>query len=383
MTTEEPFVFTPDELGQIAVGMKTEEEIMASRAANPAPEPTPNPTPNPEPTPDPNPDPEPTPDPNPTPDPEPSPAFDFTKFGANSEEELIALIQKGRTFDEKQQEIELFNQFKGQLEKPFKNDFSAKLDSFVTATGLDHKTAISILELDVNTLNPIEVLALNDILDDPAMVKQGLTKEVLMKIHADKLGYDPTSDDEVPPTVKYEAMKALKNVENKLKQFEPNTANIWENLSKEKMANQTKLAENRSQWESAFEKSVGQMKHFNTTARGEKLSIAVSSNEISELREQVLSNFSHLPAAEAEKAINQYVQASLELSKKDAILEAYEAKIAGKFKQEAKREQHNGQPVITKDKPDANQPVKSDYEVQLAAQFAKMGRTLPDMNLNR
>ena len=381
MTTEEPFVYTQEELGLLATNQKTEEEIQAARAASPTPTPEPTPEPSPEPAPEPAPEPEPSPEPSP--EPTPAPTFDFTKFGANSEEELLALVNKGRTFDEKQSEIELFNSFKDQLEKPFKHDFSAKLDTFVTATGIDHKTAISILEMDTAKLNPLETLALNDILQNPDMLKMGLTKEELMKIHAEKFNFDPTSEEEAPLVLKYEAAKALKNVENKLKEFEPKNANVWGTLAQEKADAQARALENRSQWESALEKSVGQMKHFTKTVKGENLSIAVSSEEISAIKNEVMSNFSHLPAKDAEKAISQYVQSRLELTKGDAIIDAYEAKIKGKLEQEAKREQHNGQPVIKTDKPQPTERVKSDYEQQIQAHFAKQGITVPEINLNR
>lgn len=155
-------------------------------AATPAPEPQPEPAPQPDPVPSPDPIPssDPIPDPaNPEPVPQPTGIDAYNQriketFGYESIDDFFnsdaaAKVKKYDTVSSRLAELEaenglLYQEF-GTATNPFASENSYKVNYLMKEHKLDFNTATSLVKADLGTMNPLEVLLMNERLKEPDM----------------------------------------------------------------------------------------------------------------------------------------------------------------------------------------------------------------------
>lgn len=313
----------------------------------------------------------------------PQTSFDFSQLGFNNAEELKSYIEKAKEYEQmanKYKEVEHVIPYANDIQKPFANDNIQRLNNFVRTTGIDDlNLAAEILNTSDDQLktDPVRALAILEILNDKDLAILGFDRVMEYVANKNNLDVDTKYDnvDEMPVSLRIEAQKALKSIENKRKEFDSNQ-DYFTYLQNQRADSQRAMDERAGQWQKILQDIPTKMQSIPITLNVEDVgevtvNYAVSKDDLQRFIPDIQQYMLGLnPDSQGIETAMKVLENRVWLENRDQIMKQVLKSAAGKIKEDTVRNVHNGGKVV--DRKDApNYDVKESPH--LSATRAALG----------
>jgi hypothetical protein len=313
----------------------------------------------------------------------PQTSFDFSQLGFNNAEELKSYIEKAKEYEQmanKYKEVEHVIPYANDIQKPFANDNIQRLNNFVRTTGIDDlNLAAEILNTSDDQLktDPVRALAILEILNDKDLAILGFDRVMEYVANKNNLDVDTKYDnvDEMPVSLRIEAQKALKSIENKRKEFDSNQ-DYFTYLQNQRADSQRAMDERAGQWQKILQDIPTKMQSIPITLNVEDVgevtvNYAVSKDDLQRFIPDIQQYMLGLnPDNQGIETAMKVLENRVWLENRDQIMKQVLKSAAGKIKEDTVRNVHNGGKVV--DRKDApNYDVKESPH--LSATRAALG----------
>jgi hypothetical protein len=313
----------------------------------------------------------------------PQTSFDFSQLGFNNAEELKSYIEKAKEYEQmanKYKEVEHVIPYANDIQKPFANDNIQRLNNFVRTTGIDDlNLAAEILNTSDDQLktDPVRALAILEILNDKDLAILGFDRVMEYVANKNNLDVDIKYDnvDEMPVSLRIEAQKALKSIENKRKEFDSNQ-DYFTYLQNQRADSQRAMDERAGQWQKILQDIPTKMQSIPITLNVEDVgevtvNYAVSKDDLQRFIPDIQQYMLGLnPDNQGIETAMKVLENRVWLENRDQIMKQVLKSAAGKIKEDTVRNVHNGGKVV--DRKDApNYDVKESPH--LSATRAALG----------
>lgn len=294
-------------------------------------------------------------------------------------ESIDAVKEKYSMFEEQAKKYEEFEPFireqetlLQQLESPFANDKLANLNSFIKGTGindLDVANKFVGKTTDEIKQNPIQVMALAQVIQEPDLLKTMTFEDICDTIAEENNTYSDVTFEDAPKTMKMKLGKNVNIVEEKLKNIGDNkdfVASLREQFNT-KQQNVEKLV---NEWK-PFAEEATKIREIEVEVEGLKIKSSVSEQTMNQIQQEVLGIISSNPLPTDEqnvRAIQTYVRNRAEALEAKNIYKSLISAVKGEARESALKEFHNGSEVVKHEKPD-NQSEKSQLQRYFESQM--------------
>lgn len=311
------------------------------------------------------------------------PSFDFSQLGFNNAEELKSYIEKAKEYEQmanKYKEVEHVIPYANDIQKPFANDNIQRLNNFVRTTGIDDlNLAAEILNTSDDQLktDPVRALAILEILNDKDLAILGFDRVMEYVANKNNLDVDTKYEnvDEMPVSLRIEAQKALKSIENKRKEFDSNQ-DYFTYLQNQRADSQRAMDERAGQWQKILQDIPTKMQSIPITLNVEDVgevtvNYAVSKDDLQRFIPDIQQYMLGLnPDSQGIETAMKVLENRVWLENRDQIMKQVLKTAAGKIKEDTVKNVHNGGKVV--DRKDApNYDVKESPH--LSATRAALG----------
>lgn len=310
-------------------------------------------------------------------------SFDFSQLGFNNAEELKSYIEKAKEYEQmanKYKEVEHVIPYANDIQKPFANDNIQRLNNFVRTTGIDDlNLAAEILNTSDDQLktDPVRALAILEILNDKDLAILGFDRVMEYVANKNNLDVDTKYEnvDEMPVSLRIEAQKALKSIENKRKEFDSNQ-DYFTYLQNQRADSQRAMDERAGQWQKILQDIPTKMQSIPITLNVEDVgevtvNYAVSKDDLQRFIPDIQQYMLGLnPDSQGIETAMKVLENRVWLENRDQIMKQVLKTAAGKIKEDTVKNVHNGGKVV--DRKDApNYDVKESPH--LSATRAALG----------
>lgn len=292
---------------------------------------------------------------------------------------IDAVKEKYSMFEEKSKKYEEFEPFireqenwMQQLESPFANEKLANLNSFIKGTGInDLEVANKFVGKTTDEIkqNPIQVMALSQVIQEPDLLKTMTFEEICDTIAEENNTYSDVTFEDAPKTMKMKLGKNVNIVEEKLQNIGDNkdfVASLREQFSTRQQSAE-KLV---NDWKPVAAEAT-KIREIEVEVDGLKIKAPVSEQTMNQIQQEVLGIISSNPLPTDEqnvKAIQTYVRNRAEALEAASIYKSLISAVKGEARESALKEFHNGSEVVKLEKPDA-QSEKSQLQRYFESQM--------------
>jgi hypothetical protein len=282
----------------------------------------------------------------------PAPAYDFSKFGLQNEDELTGILGDYKRLKEESKVMDY-------VKNPFANDTIKQINNFSKSTGInDLNLATTVINTSDDDLkaNPVKAIAIEMLLSNPKLASVGLDEimeGVAQKYNVD-MDYIGRDGYKLPPLLKMDATSAIESLEKKRSEFMGGD-DYFVNLQTQAAKNESARQEHMTKWEQSIPEVKAPLKaltHSVDTGIDElgqiQFSVAVSEQEVDEAVKSlkslgVLEGLN--PDKEGIASVRQAVEFNLRLAKMDDIIRESVKAVAGKLQEKIVKDNLNIGPV--------------------------------------
>jgi hypothetical protein len=263
--------------------------------------------------------------------------------------------EKAATIPEKLTRLEQleaeYNKLKSSPLPSFANEEVAKFNSFVSKTGIsDFGVFNKIKDFDPNTASAVEVLALQEVMENPELLKYGYDKVVQF---VEKKYEDDLSDDELGSIAM--DMKSSKAK----KQLLEMKSSLEESLYQASAPNTAKVVE---QWKPVADAVVKNLNSISIgNSKGNGFEFKVDDRHKQGLLDEalgILSSSNLELNEESIKSVQTFMESKIKLQYFDEIISSYESNVESKLRSEFQAKYENASDLTNRDVPDSRETNK-------------------------
>lgn len=273
-------------------------------------------------------------------------------------ERYSMLSEKASKYDEFEPFITNQETLFKELESPFADESLASLNAFMKQTGIkDMDVAKKFVGKSSDDMrnNPVQVMALSEVLKDPSLLKTMSFDEICETIADEYNTYVDVDGSSAPKTMKMKIGKHLDVVEEKLKNISDNKDFVAS--LRGKIESQREVA---SKIVSDWKPIVGEVTKIDSLeieVDGFKIKAAVSQSSLDQVNQELMNVISSNPLLPDENNVNalkQYAAQRLEALEAKNIYKALVNAAKGVAQEQAVKEFHNGSEVVKKERPNSS-----------------------------
>lgn len=276
-------------------------------------------------------------------------------------ESIDSIKQKYSTYEERAKKYEEYEPLISQqetlikeLESPFANERLASLNSFIKNTGVnDLEVANKFVGKTSDEIkqNPIQVMALAQVIQDPSLLKDISFEDLCEAIADENNTYADVTFEDAPKVMKMKIGKNIAVVEEKLQNIGQNK-DFVASLRNQYNESKETVAKAVQQWKPTIEK-LTDLKEVEYDLEGYKVKAQVSVETRNQLQKEItniITSNPSLPDDQSIELINTYIRSRIENLEAANIYKSLITAAKGEALEKSVKEFHNGSPVARPEK---------------------------------